>query len=962
MSACVVPVGLACFCLLSGAASAAQEGVGGPPEVPVARPALREVVEHEVFSGRTEVTQAVELRARVSGYLLKASFREGTEVKQGELLFEIDPRPYRVELDRANAALALAEARLKLAEANHKRLAALLPRGAVAREEVDKAVADRAEAEAGVELAKAGREVARLNFEFTQVRAPVAGLVGRRLVVPGNLVKADDTLLAALVTLEPMYVYFDIDEQTLLRLRRSLPEGLKVEQKVPVDIGLADDKGFPLRGALDFLDIRVDAQTGTLRARAVLPNKDRLLLPGMFVRARLAVGPPFKALLVPDQAVLTEEGARFVFVVNDKDVLEKLPVTLGQEDDGWRVVKAGLKAEDRVVVGSFGRLRPGLAVRPRLQKAPEGRPENSPDGPGSPAPPPSGRGSFGPGLLVEAVHPGAGAGVVSDSVRFAVEQEVSSLERLRFMRSRCTHDGKYVLALAFARGADLQRAHVLVQNRVNLALPLLPDAVKQAGVSVTQGTAGALLVVNLFSPDSKFDRLYLGNYANVQIRDELARVAGVGEVTLIGHANSALRVWLDPDRLAARNLSAGEVSRLVAKEKGEIDPDKLANLILRADGEGRPVRLKDVGRVELGPARHHGEALVDGKPSVALVVHATGEVKPPQLRAALEKRLADVRARLPEGLALDAAFDFTGRPVPERQPVAEYVLLDLDLPLSASAEQTERILSRADELLRSLPGIEHVLRLGENPFDLFSGGPCILLRLTPAEQRKLGRRMVIDSIREGFAAVEGATLRVRDLSDPDRFPRWGYPVDLALSGPEAARVREWARELGERLRRSKKLTDVWVNRDGDPRPQRTVEIDREKSAALGVSHADVLDTLQVYAGAQHVGDLIRLSRAWRVEVQAEAGLGGDWAKGLRQLKVRNSSGQMVPFSAFAKVRETAGPLALDFLDLRPMAQITANPAPGVSAEQARKLCETLAEELRNDLGLSGAYRLTWLER
>jgi RND family efflux transporter MFP subunit len=962
MSTCVFRVGLASFCLLSGAASAAQEGAGGPPEVPVARPALREVVDHEDFSGRTEATQAVELRARVSGYLLKAPFREGTEVKQGDVLFEIDPRPYRGELDRANATMALAEARLKLAEANHKRMAALLPRGAVAREDLDKAAAERAEAEAGVELARAGREVARLNFEFTQVRAPIAGLVGRRLVVPGNLVKADDTLLAALVTLEPMYVYFDIDERTLLRLRRSFPDGLKVE-KVPVGIGLGDDNGFPLRGALDFLDIRVDAQTGTLRARAVLPNKDKLLLPGMFVRARLAVSPPGKALLVPDQAVMTEEGARFVFVVNDKDVLEKRPVTLGQEDDGWRVVKAGLKAEDRVVVGSLGKLRPGMAVRTRLQQVPVRRPENSPNGPASPAPPQSGRGAFGPGLLVETVYPGAGAAVVSDSVRFTVEQEVSSLERLRFMRSRCTHDGRYVLALAFARGADLQRAHVLVQNRVNLALPLLPDAVKQAGVSVKQGTAGALLVVNLFSPEDKFDRLYLGNYANIQIRDELARVAGVGEVTLIGHANSALRVWLDPDRLTARNLSAGEVSRLLAKEKGEIDPDKLANLILRADGEGRLVRLKDVGRVELGPGRHPSEALLDGKPSVALVVHPTGEVRPQELRAALEKRLADVRARLPEGLTLDAAFDFTAaRQVTERQAVAEYLLLDLDLPVSASAEQAERTLSRADKLLRSLPGVEHVLSLSENPFDLFSGGPCILLRLTPAEQRKLDRHMVIDVIREGLAAALGATLRIRDLSDKDRLPRWRYPIDLALSGPEAARVRVWAREFGERLTRSKKLTDVWVNRDGDPRPQRTVEIDREKSAALGVSHADVLGTLQVYAGAQHVGDFIRFGRAWRVEVQAEAGLGGDWAKGLRQLKVRNSNGQMVPFSAFVKVRETAEPLALDFLDLRPMTQITANPAPGLSADQARRLCEALADEVRGDLGLSGAYRLTWLEQ
>lgn len=914
------------------------------PQVPVARAVIRKVSDFEVFSGRLEAASRVELRCRVSGYLLKASFLEGSDVKQGDVLFEIDPRPYRAEMDRAEAALGLADARLKLADANHKRAAPLRARGAISQEEFDKIVAERAQAEAATRVAMAGRDAARLNLDYTRVVAPIAGRIGRRLLDPGNVVKADETRLAVIVSREPMHVSFDIDERSLLRLMRLMRDSGKVE-KVTVDIALSDDNGFPQRGVIDFIDNQVDPATGSVKLRAVVANRDGRLSPGTFARIRLALGPPHEAVLVPSRAIRVEDGEPFVFVVNDKSVLETRPVKLGQLYDGLRAL-TGLKANEQAVIGGFGKLRPGMTVKPRLEALPEKKHTDVPEDAGSSGAPLA-RGPFGPGILVDAVYPGASASVVSDSVRGPVEQMIGGLERLRYMRSRCTSDGKLAIALAFNRGVDLQRLQGLTQNRVSQALSLLPDAVKRNGISVTQGLSRALLIISLSSPDGGYDALYLGNYANIQLKDELVRVAGVGEVRLIGRGDYALRVWLDPAKLAERRLNADEVSRLLAKEKDRgADQEKLANLILKADGDGRTIRLRDVARIELGAGQSHSEAILDGKRSVVLVVYPIAEASAQETRAALRKRLTELRARLPDGLALEEAFGFT--------PNAECMLLDLDVPIGAAAEPMEKVLRRCEELLRPLPGIDRVLALSENPFDLFGSGPCVLVRLSPAEKR-IAREKFLDSIRARLAALENATVRIRDLSQPGRVPDYGYPVNLALAGSEAARVRDWANELGDRLARGKKLSDVWVSRDGAPRTQRFVEIDREAAAARGVSLSAIMNALEVLKGPQQLG-----GRNWRMEVRADIG-SGDWARGLRQLKIRNSAGQMIPLNVVLALREETQPLALHFLDGRSMVEITANPALGVPIEHARKICEAAAEAARHDLSLGGDYRLTWLQ-
>jgi RND family efflux transporter MFP subunit len=350
--------------LLSLLAACAAASAAEPPEVTVATPAVREVTDHAEFAGRVEAAAVVEVRPRVSGYLDKVHFRDGAEVKKGELLFEIDPRPYEAELAKATAALAVAEARLQRAEAELKRAKALMTRQAMSQEEYDRILADRSEAEAGVVLAKAALAQARLTLGFTKVTSPMDGRVGRRQLDPGNLVRGDETLLATVVAVKPARVAFEVDEKTWLRLVRLAREGKAkpAEAGLPVEVGLADEDSFPHKGRLDFVDTRLDPKTGTLPARVVLEDGDGLL-PGRFARVRLAVGEPYKALLVPEEAVATEGGGASVLVVGDKGVVELREVVLGSRQGKSRVVSRGLGEDDRVVVGGPKGLRPGTAVK-----------------------------------------------------------------------------------------------------------------------------------------------------------------------------------------------------------------------------------------------------------------------------------------------------------------------------------------------------------------------------------------------------------------------------------------------------------------------------------------------------------------------------------------------------------------------------------------------------------------------
>lgn len=341
-----------------------------PPVVTVSLPTVEEVSDYEDFIGRTDAVYTIEIRSRVTGYLLEpVHFQDGDEVEKDTLLFDIDPRPYEAELARAEATVVQSEARLKRLEADLQRATNLYARGNISREEYDKVAGDRAEAAGMVGVALAGRDAARLNVEFCKIRAPIAGRLSRRLVDPGNLVKADDTPLTTIVSLDPLYVYFDIDERTLLQLRRLIREGKiqsRKEAEIPILAALSDEEGFPHHGQINFSDNKLDPNTGTLRVRASIDNpKPRVLSPGLFMRIRLPVGQPRKALVVPEQALGTDQGRKYLYVVDDHDEVVYRPVKVGKLDHGKRVIEEGLSGQERIVLTGLQRVRPGAKVSPR---------------------------------------------------------------------------------------------------------------------------------------------------------------------------------------------------------------------------------------------------------------------------------------------------------------------------------------------------------------------------------------------------------------------------------------------------------------------------------------------------------------------------------------------------------------------------------------------------------------------
>jgi RND family efflux transporter MFP subunit len=367
------------LCLgLAGCARAPSEAPpAAPPPVTVSYPVEREVTDHADFTARTTAVDSVELRARVTGYLDSVNFKEGALVTKGDVLFEIDPRTYRAELARALGNLASAGARVKRLEADFARAQQLLGVRSLSREDYDRIEGDRGEAVASSAALKAAVERMRLDLGFTKVTAPVSGRVSRYHVTVGNLVQSGDqgsgTLLTTIVSVDPMYAYFDVDERTVLRVKRLIREGKAGkpdEVELPVWLGLADEDGHPHRGTVNFIDNQVNPRTGTQRLRGVFPNKDEALSPGYFARVRVPIGAPHKALLVSDRALDTDQGQKVVYIVDKANRVVSRPVRLGALHDGLREITDGLKPGERVIVNGLQQIRPGMTVESNLVAMP----------------------------------------------------------------------------------------------------------------------------------------------------------------------------------------------------------------------------------------------------------------------------------------------------------------------------------------------------------------------------------------------------------------------------------------------------------------------------------------------------------------------------------------------------------------------------------------------------------------
>jgi multidrug efflux pump subunit AcrB len=586
-------------------------------------------------------------------------------------------------------------------------------------------------------------------------------------------------------------------------------------------------------------------------------------------------------------------------------------------------------------------------------------------------------------VVVEASYPGANAAVAADTVAAPIEQQLKGVGL--HLRSRSTSVGKYILAVTFKPGTNPDKALAAVQKRVALAMPIVPEVVQRDGITVRKKTH-VLVLVNLSSPEGRYDTLYLSNYVSSQIQDELARAPGVGDITGIGLRDYLMRIWLDPMKLAAHQLAASDALKTLEAQKVQvapaqlgqpptgtkvgpfivktvrrlIEPKQLEDIILKTDAQGAIVHLKDVGRVE--PGAESSYVSLNGKPGVVLAIYPISGASANEVSRAVADRLAMLRARLPEGLRLEAAFDFTANlDAPGKPTTSEYLLLDLNLSEPASLERMREALKSCDSLLHGVAGVRDVLALSENPFDILGNGPCLLVRLAPREKREIGREEILQTIRMKVATMmPGVALHPRDLARPGAFPQCGYPIDLAVSGPEPDEVRELAPKLAELLRKSKKLMDVWVNRESTPRPFLHVTIDRTQAMDQGLEAAEIFNTLQVFLGSVHVGDFNRFGRVWEVVVQADSKL-GKRVEDLKQVKIRNAQGQMIPLANIATVQTSAGPGAINRFDLNPMVQITANPAPGVSLTEARTFCADLFAQMRKSKLLPARVQIDWLQ-
>ncbi len=354
----------------AGCGTQAATPAGPPPaDVSVAPVVSRNVRLMDEFTGRMSAIETVELRPRVSGYIDRVVYTEGQEVKKGDLLFVIDQRPYLAELAQAEAALERARSEAKLSQSQDARAQSLIDAKVISREEFESRRAASAQSNASVRGAEAALASARLNLQFTEVRSPISGRTGRAMVTAGNLAQADASVLTTVVSLDPMYVYFDTDEQTYLRYNDLARKGQRDASQNPVHVGLADESDFPHAGTADFLDNSVDSQTGTIRARAVLPNPDRVFTPGMFARVQLEGSANFKAILIDDKAVLTDQDRKFVWVAAPDNTAVRKDITVGRMVDGLRVVTSGLAANDRVVVVGIQKIFfPGMPLKATVVK------------------------------------------------------------------------------------------------------------------------------------------------------------------------------------------------------------------------------------------------------------------------------------------------------------------------------------------------------------------------------------------------------------------------------------------------------------------------------------------------------------------------------------------------------------------------------------------------------------------
>lgn len=362
--------------LMAGAgfiATAAIAQNAPPPAISVAKPLITDVIEVDDFIGRFEAVDQIDIRARVSGYVDKIHFTDGAMVKAGDLLFTIDQRPYQTALDEAEATLESARARLDFATADFERAKNLRPTGFIALQNFDERAQTLATAKAEVSRALSVLNRSQLDLQFTEIRAPISGRMSRRYVSIGNLVTANDTILTNIVSVDPIYFNFDVDERSYLEYQKVMAGALNVSREGRLNevlVATSDEAEPTHKGRIDFTDNRLDTASGTLRARAVLENKDLSLKPGQFGRIHILASDAYKGVLVPEEALGTDQDSRVVFIVGPDNVVGQRKVRIGPRREGYRIIREGLKGDELIVVNGLAKVRPGTKIDPKLTTLP----------------------------------------------------------------------------------------------------------------------------------------------------------------------------------------------------------------------------------------------------------------------------------------------------------------------------------------------------------------------------------------------------------------------------------------------------------------------------------------------------------------------------------------------------------------------------------------------------------------
>jgi multidrug efflux pump subunit AcrB len=585
-----------------------------------------------------------------------------------------------------------------------------------------------------------------------------------------------------------------------------------------------------------------------------------------------------------------------------------------------------------------------------------------------------------PVITVQAFYPGANALTVAEAVAAPIEVHVSGLEQMLSMSSQSSNDGSYTLQLNFEAGTDLDKAQMLVQNRVSIAIPMLPVQVQQEGVTVRKNWPQPLMLISVVSPDGRFDEIYLSNYAAINLKDDLGRLPGVAEVAFFGRRDSQLRVLLDPDKLAARNLTANDVVTAIRQQNIQVaaekpgttaatkglhfnltvntmgrltEPEEFASLVLKATPEAGPVRLKDVARIEMG-VDDSSNASLDGKAAVVIGIYPLPNVRPNDVTQTVRNKLKELWTHAPAGIDYVIAFDFA--PVLENASATPYYLvIDVQLPDGASAERNVQVLERSTKILLKAPGVAHVQALTEHPFSFIRNCSCLVVLLDPKEKRDDGRMQIPATVQATLRnQVPEAAFRVSVPSTAEGFPLYGFPIDFVIEDQGSELLVQRAEALVEKMNRSGKFADVSLGPGQRRVPILFIDIDRTKCKALEVEMKDITDTLQVHLGGHFASNLNQFGRSWQIIVQADPQF-RDRASEIQKLQVRNKENQMVPLSTVVSVREAFGPMAIERHNMYPIARITANLAAGATSAEAKALCESLAKQVLD----AKQFKLVW---